>query len=301
MFKFLNACCFLAIVIFFSNTIYASPKKIGVIVPLEHEAMTKIVAGIKESLADQDVEIQTHHAHADQNIMLALIKQMKTQNIDLIMPIGTSASQMVTSHIKDKPIVCVAALPDKATNPLVTGVHDEIPISSSLATLPKLRNIAVIYSSSEKIAPEIEALKEYANQNGISLHLVMIQSLVELPIAVRSSPKDVQAFLILKDHLICSGINILLQESVKRSIPVIASDEGSVINGATMAIGVKEKDIGIESGLIAKAILQGATPDTIPYKVMDSLLLFINKKSLLKQVILSEDDILALKMPVIYY
>jgi len=291
----------LAFLISLSITTYAAPKRVGIIVPLEHEAMTQIVAGIKESLASNDVEIQTQNAHADPNIMLALIKQMKDQDVDLIMPIGTSASQMVTSHIKNKPIICVAALADKATNPLVTGVNDEIPIASSLSKLPKLRNIAVIYSPSEKIAPEIDNLKAYATLNNVSLHLVMVQTLVDLPIAIRSSPKEAQAFLILKDHLICSGINILMQEAIKRSIPLIASDEGSVINGATMAIGVKEKEIGVESGLIAKAILQGAAPSSIPHKSMDSLVLFVNSKSSIKQAVLTEEDILELKMPIIYY
>lgn len=283
------------------NITYAAHKKVGVIVPLEHEAMTQIVDGIKESLADMDVEIEVKNAHSDPNIMLALVKQMKDQDIDLIMPIGTSTSQMTISHIKNKPIVCVAAMPDKTKNPLVTGIYDEISISSSLSRMPKINNIAIIYSASEKIAPEIDELKKYALQNGVILHLAMVQTLVELPMSVRSAPDDVQAFLILKDHLICSGINILNQEATKRFIPVISSDEGSVIKGATMAIGVKEKTIGVESGLLAKKILKGVSPGAIPYKTIDILEVFVNTKSMSQQKVITEDDIRALKMSVIHY
>ena len=284
------------------NTTSSSHKTIGIIVPLQHEAMIQIVSGIKESLADMDVEIQVKNAHSDPNIMLALIKQMKDQNVDLIMPIGTSASQMTVSHIKNKPILCVAALPDQKQNPLVTGVNDEIPRSASISRLPKLRNIAVIYSASEKIAPEIDALKAYALKSNISLHLSMIQTIVDLPLAVQSIPKDTQALLILKDHLIVSAINILIQEAKKRSIPVIASDEGSVINGASLAIGVREKDIGIESGLIAKKILQGVSPEHIPHKILDDkFVLFLNEKAFTTQKTLGINDITALKMTIVKY
>ncbi|MFK7968338.1 MAG: ABC transporter substrate binding protein [Rickettsiaceae bacterium] len=302
--------------LFFTSNIYASSliesnrdqtdatlhKTIAIIVPLEHEAMFQIVSGIKDTLIDMDVELQVKNAHSDPNIMLALVKQIKEQNVDLIMPIGTSACQMTVSHIKTKPIICVAALPDEKQNPLVTGVNDEIPISASISKIPKLQNIAVIYSASEKIVPEIEALKVYALKNKISLNLFMIQTLIDLPVVVKNIPKDTQAFLILKDHLIVSGINILLQEAKKRSIPLIASDEGSVKNGASLAIGVREKDIGIESALMAKRILQGVSPKDIPYKTLDDkFVLFINEDSFATQKLLDINDINKLKMTIIRY
>ncbi len=40
--------------------------------------------------------------HADPNILLAIIKQIKDQDIDVIIPIGTSGCQTVISHIPNK-------------------------------------------------------------------------------------------------------------------------------------------------------------------------------------------------------
>ena len=113
--------------------------------------------------------------------------------------------------------------------------------TASLKQLPVLKNMAVFYSASEKIMPEIEALKIYAAQEKIALHLVMIQNLTDLSAGVKTAPSDVQAFIVLKDHLVVSGLNILIQEARRRAIPVLASDEGSVLEGATLAIGVQEK------------------------------------------------------------
>ncbi len=37
----------------------------------------------------------------------------------------------------------------------------------------------------------------------------MIQNLNDMPVAVKNVPENTQSFIILKDHLIVSGINIL--------------------------------------------------------------------------------------------
>ncbi|EER21773.1 ABC transporter substrate binding protein [Rickettsia tamurae subsp. buchneri] len=52
-------------------------------------------------------------------------------------------------------------------------------------------------------------LKLYTGNNNISLHTLMIQNLNDMPVAVKNVPENTQSFIILKDHLIVSGINIL--------------------------------------------------------------------------------------------
>lgn len=295
-----RAISFLFVLFFSISNIYA--VKVGVVVPLQHEAMNQIVSGIEEALEDTDVEIIVKNAQGDTNIMSALIKQMRDdEDIKIIMPIGTSTSQMVLANIKDRPVVCVAAKFDKPIGPQATGVNDEIPISIPMQKLKSLHKIAIIYSASEKVTPEIDELKKYADSHGVTLHLSMIQNLTDLPSAVKSAPDDTDSFLILKDHLVVSGINVIAKEAEKRSIPVIASDEGSVINGATIAIGVPEKMIGYESGQITKMILEGKNPSDIPYKNIDSLILFVNNYAFDKQKILTKEMLteLGLKVEVV--
>ncbi len=282
---------FLIIFVVFSKLLIfqvLAVSKIGVIVPIEHQSMEQIISGIREVFEDTATEIIVKNAHGDLNITSALIKQMRDNDeIKIVMPIGTSTSQVALATIKDKFVVLVAAKITNLSNPLVTGVNDEILISESIKKLKHLRKIAVIYSANEKVIDEVEELKNYAQKNNIELHLSMIQNLTDLPSAVKSLHKDVDSFLILKDHLIASGINIIIKEARARSIPLIASDEGSVLAGATIAIGVEEKDIGLESGKMAKLILEGKNPVDIKYKMMDKLSLFINKKAFKEQNILT--------------
>ena len=273
---------------------YASVEKIGVIVPLEHAAMDEIVLGIREALADKDVEIIVKNAQGDSNIQLSIINQMR--DYDILMPIGTATSQMTIAQVKNKPIICVAAKINVGGNKFITGVNDEVLGTLAISKLPHIDNISLIYSSSEKVASEVEAFKKYAKENNINLYVAMIQTLADLPPAVKNSPRTTKAFLIFKDHLIVSGLNPIINEAKKRFIPVIASDEGSVRSGATLAIGIKEKDNGIEAGLLAKKILEGTKPVDLPYKIIsaESMILFINEKALSSQEIFNKENLLNL-------
>lgn len=285
----------------FSN-VYASASKVAIIVPMEHEAMSQIVAGINESLSLPNISTQNlpnisvQNAQGDSNIQLALIKQMK--DYDILMPIGSSACQMTLAHRPDKYTVCVAAKMDKNTA-FMTGVNDEIPITISLAKLPKLKHITVIYSATEKIAPEIEELQKYGTEHSVELSLRMIQNLSDITSAVKTSPANTEAFLVLKDHLVVSAINIITKEAMHRKIPVITSDEGSVKNGATFAIGVKEKDTGIEAGKIAKLIINGTNPKDIVYQNMSTLTTFVNMTNFAKQNQISLDNLADIGLPIV--
>jgi putative tryptophan/tyrosine transport system substrate-binding protein len=283
------------IILLSPQIIYAKQPKIAIIVPIEHESMLQITSGIKEVLLDI-ASIAVESAHGDQNIQLALIKQMDNNKIDVIMPIGTAACQMAIAHVKNARIMCVAA---KAQgNERVASLNDEIIITEGLNKFNDLpfKNIALIYSPNEKIEPEVNNLINYAKSHDLKLFQSMINNLSELPSAVNALPKDMQAILILKDHLVVSGINIIVKEAEKRQIPIIASDEGSVKNGATIAFGAKEKEIGIESANIVKKILSG---EEVANSKMDKISLFVNNKAIQKQTYITKEHIEKTYMPII--
>ena len=293
---------FLAIIIFtmlvfISQLAIAKQQNIFIVVPIEHESLKKIVEGIEQNFSSDKYKIIVKNAQGDLNLMYSIVNQINNQDFDLVIPIGTQTSQLTLNIIKNRPIIAAAAIIDNKNLPLVTGINDEVPITSSLSNLPILKNLAVIYSASEKIMPEIEELRNYAKKNNIILHLKMVSTLLELSSAVKTISNDVQSFLILKDHLVVSGINILIQEAAKRKIPIIASDEGSVLSGATIAIGVKEQEIGLIVGKLAKDILNGTSPAAIPYQTIDKLTLFINEKSFKTQNILKLEDLASLNLP----
>lgn len=272
----------------------AEQKKIGIIVPIEHKAMNEITAGFTETLKTiypYPVKIKIANAQSDINLERAFIQQMRDEKYDIIVPIGTDASQLSASIIKDQAIVSLASrLTDedrkKRKSCNIAIVHDEITakklISFIRKTYPKLSRLALIHSPSEKVFSEVEEVKMIAKREGIEIKTLMVSTLNELYSTANAVPADTQAIFVLKDHLIVSGISTLEIAAYKRKIPLITADQGSVQEGAGFALGVTEKDIGTEGAKLAAAILSGKSPCDLPIATLSEPTVFINQSTLLK-------------------
>lgn len=280
--------------VLFFNSKSPTDKLIGIIVPVEHEALTQIVNGLKEELKmdnDERVTIKVMNAQGDPNIQRAIIEQLVRDQCDLLIPIGTAASQMTLNLAKDRNIVCLAAdstLILSAEKTQATALDDELSVADSISFLhsafPHLKKISLLYSSSEKVAKEIPHLIEAAHSQGIEVQKLMVQNLAELYTISQAIASDSEAIFVLKDHLIVSGIQTVVQQAEKRGIPVMASDEGSIISGGAFAIGVKEASIGKQGAQIVKNILNGTPPQNIPPQTIKGPFpLFVNRSAYVKQ------------------
>ena len=92
-----------------------------------------------------------------------------------------------------------------------------------------------------------------------------------------------QAIFILKDELIVSGLNTLLQQAKLKHLPVIASDDGSVANGAAFALGISEKQTGVDAAKIALQVLNGKPARDIPIYMMKTPYVFLNSSAATEQ------------------
>jgi putative ABC transport system substrate-binding protein len=198
---------------------------------------------------------------------------------------------MTLSLASGQKILCLAA--DSAllqTNRQIeaTALSDELCATDSLTFLheafPNIKKITLLYSASEKVAKEIPLVCEAAHRCDIEVQKLIIQNMGELYTISRAIASDSQAIFILKDHLIVSGIQTIAQQATLRHIPIMTSDEGSVIAGAGFAIGIKEASIGQQGALIAKAILEGKSPKEIaPQTISGPFPLFVNRAACEKQ------------------
>jgi|SRR5579885_320111 putative ABC transport system substrate-binding protein len=270
-------------------------KKIGIIVPIEHKAMNEIVAGFTETLrASTSVpfRIKVANAQGDINLERAIIQQMKNENYDIIVPIGTDATQMSATMIPSQPIVSLAAsitqqerVQRKHCN--IAVVHDEISADQLIQFIhlvnPQLKRIALIHSASDKVFPEVTAAVAAGKRYGIELKPMMVPTLNELYSTANNIPADMQGILVLKDSLIVSGISTLEITAEKRHIPLITSDQGSVQDGAAFALGVHERQIGTEGAALAADVLNGKPVCSLPMVDMTKLTIFVNKSSLDKE------------------
>lgn len=270
----------------------SSAPKIGIVVPLEHTAMKEIVAGFSETLTNlyhQPVEIKVANAQSDNNLQRAIIQQMRDENYTMIVPIGTGATEMSLAMIKDKPVVSLAAEISEhdrqaRKNCNIALVRDEISSKKIIAFIhtvyPNITDMTLIHSSADKVFPEVNETIAAGKQYNITVHHIMASSLPELTSITQSIPSQTQAIFILKDSLIVSGISTLANAAHSRHIPLITSDQGSVQDGAGFALGVHEKQIGVEGAKLAAEVLMGKSACTLPIAEMKNLTVFINQSAL---------------------
>lgn len=269
-------------------------KRAAVIVPMEHEALRSIVRGLQEGLQEkmgEGFELKVMNAQGDMNIQRAIILQLVQEEYDVLIPIGTTASQMTLNLAPEKQIVCLAADPKLLSahkTKHATLLDDRVSVGSVLAvmheTQPMIKKMTLIYSASEKVAKEVPEVVEEAHKLGIHVQKLMVQTLAELYTASASIDQDCDAIFVLKDHLIVSGIQTIIQQAEKMHIPVITSDEGSVLSGGAFALGVQESRIGAQGAQMVYLILQGTAPELIPCQSLEgSHPLFINRQACERQ------------------
>lgn len=271
---------------------------IGIVVPLTHPALEKVVAGFCDELTNKlnvACTFLIRDAHGDQNVQQpAIIDEMKYKNVDLIVPIGTLCTQMTLQKAPKISTIALATSPETITKSSnATGVHDEIEAHHTCSfiqsILPKLSKIALIATQTEKTMPSIELFRHEALNRGITVQTIYVQTPSDVYLATHSIDADAQAIHILKDHLVVNSVATIIQFAQTKKIPLIASDEGSVSSGAACALGVQEETIGRVGAQLAAQVLAGKVPSDVPVQSINKLAIFINKKACLKQALQPSD------------
>lgn len=266
--------------------------KVGIIVPVEHQALQEIVAGFSETLREiyhQPLQIKVMNAQGDANLQRAIIQQMRDQNFTLIAPVATGVTQMTASMVKNQPIVGLAAdFSNSDRNKLnpcnITVVQDEIPPKKLIhflhAVYPEIKHLTLLHSTSDKIFPDVKATINAGKKLGIEVKPIMVATLPELVSATQALPEETQGIFILKDNLMASGIATLVKTANEKHILLFTSDQGTVEEGAGISLGVHERAIGEEGAKLAAAILNGKNACDLPITKMKNLTVFVNKKAL---------------------
>lgn len=275
-----------------SVAVAESTKKVAIIVPAEIQALEEITQSFETSLQKQypgKIEFKVANTQGDLNLQYATIKSLRDQPYDIIAPIGTDATSMTLSLIKETPVLSLASdlseTDRKKLHPCnVAIVHDEITAQEQMnfihATYPDIKKIVLMHSAADKIFPEVEATKTAAKKIGIDIIPMMATTLPDLQIVANNIPQDAQAIFILKDMQMVSGIAQLANIAKKHHMVLISSDDGSVKNGAGFALGVHENQIGINGAALAAEILRGKNACDLPITEMKNLTVFLNPKAM---------------------
>jgi putative tryptophan/tyrosine transport system substrate-binding protein len=274
--------------------------KVGISQIVEFAALDDNRKGFIKALEDNgykegtNLEVDYQNAQGDMATVQTISKQFASQNKDLIFAIATPSAQGAYNATKKIPVMIsavtdpvaagvVKALEKPETN--VSGTSDYLSADKQLDLIkmfaPNTKKIGVLYNTSEiNSEVQVNQLKAYAEKNNYAVIPVGITSTNEVNQAISSLIGKIDVLYVPTDNLVVSAMPIILQKTLEKKIPVIASESGSVEAGALATQGIDYYKLGYKTGEMAAKVLKGEDISKMPMSRAEETQIIVNEDSL---------------------
>jgi putative ABC transport system substrate-binding protein len=206
-----------------------------------------------------------YDAQGDLELGKKLARKLRESNPALVIAVGLKAALAAKVEIVDVPIVymmILEPLKHQLTAANMTGTLLEVPVDRQLKVmrmfLPALHQLGTLYdpaktSSRVKDAMEKAAIFDY------HLKGLPVESDKDVPQQLRALLVDVDALWLMPDSKVLTNesIGFILESALARQIPVIGFSPEFARLGALLSMSVSFGDVGRETGMLAKRILDG--------------------------------------------
>jgi putative ABC transport system substrate-binding protein len=206
-----------------------------------------------------------YDAQGDLELGKKLARKLRESNPALVIAVGLKAALAAKVEIVDVPIVymmILEPLKHQLTAANMTGTLLEVPVDRQLKVmrmfLPALHQLGTLYdpaktSSRVKDAMEKAAIFDY------HLKGLPVESDKDVPQQLRALLVDVDALWLMPDSKVLTNesIGFILESALARQIPVIGFSPEFARLRALLSMSVNFGDVGRETGMLAKRILDG--------------------------------------------
>jgi len=276
--------------------------KIGLTQIADHPSLDNcrlgLIEGMKQAgfIEGQNVTYEFQNAQGDTGTANLIAQSFAANGFDLICAIATPSAQACYNAAKAKGIpVVFSAVSDPVAAQLVagpgqagdgiTGTSDALPLEKQLkmirAFLPDAKKLGILYNTSEvNSESQIAQLETLAPQYGFELVTVGVSAAAEIPMAADNILAKVDCLNNLTDNLIVSNLPLILDKANAKGIPVFGSEEEQVKNGCAACEGIDYFGLGVQTGKMAAAILQGKAISELPFETIKESKPFYNSKVL---------------------
>ena len=249
---------------------------VAVVKQMDHASLDEIAnaitARLDEIATEQGVTInyQVSSGQNDQSVLRQLGDQAVADGVDVIIPIATTAAQVmaVCAEETQTPVVFAAiSYPETADLTgidYVTGTSDALDtnliLDMMLSQNPDVDKVGLLYSLSEPNSqvPIAEA-KEYLDSKGIAYEEATANTNDEVITAASTLIADgVDAVFTPTDNVIMSAELAIYEDFIEAGIPHYTGADSFVRNGAFATCGVNYTDLGAQTADLAyKAVTEG--------------------------------------------
>ena len=280
-----------------SGLIVEEKIKIGIIQFVEHPALDLATEGFISVLLDSEfsnnIDFIVKNGQGDMATTQLIANSFVSDGVDIIYAVATPAAQAAFNSTKDIPILISAVTdPVKAglceslekPNTNVSGTSDEAPIEEQVRLmkeiLPNSKKIGFIYNTSEKNSEiQLEILKDVAENLNSEVVALGITNITELEQGIDILLDKIDFLYTPADNLIASGIELIVNKTNQKGIPVLGAEEAHVNVGALFTFGVDYLSLGNQTGHIAIKVLNGEDVKNIPIEKAKNPTITINEKA----------------------
>ena len=247
-----------------SGTPAAQAAEIAILKSSSISAYDQAITGFK-STAPSGLSYPEYDMQGDLEQGRKLARKIRASEASLVVAVGLKAALAAKLEIVDIPIVYMMILdPSKhsLTASNMTGTLLEIPAERQFkilrAFLPDLRRLGML-SNAGGNSTKLKDTVAQAAAHSFQLQEFPVDSEKEVPVQLRSLLGSTDALLLVPDSTVLTNdsIGFILETALARRVPVIGFSPEFTRLGALISLSVSYGEVGRETGLLAKRILDG--------------------------------------------
>ena len=237
---------------------------IAILQSSEIAAYREAIAGLKATGPIGAIYTE-YDAQGDLELGKQLARKLRASNASLVVAVGLKAALAAKAEIVDLPIVYMMILDPlkhQLTAANMTGTLLEVPVDRQLKImrtfLPSLHQLGTLYDPA-KTSSRVKNAVEQAAGYDFQLKGLPVESDKDVPQQLRTLLSDVEALWLIPDSRVLTNesIGFILESALARRIPVIGFAPEFTRLGALLSVSVSYGNVGRETGLLAKRVLDG--------------------------------------------
>jgi putative ABC transport system substrate-binding protein len=250
------------------------------------EPYQQAIAGFKEQLSQmQKVRFTDIFVTQSKDSTKTVFSEIRDNKPDLIFSLGGEATETAIQNTSAIPIVSTMILKrfsfKQAAN--MTGVYLNYPLTTQFQWLKKFffeqRKVAIFFNEEEN-SKTIQEAKKIADQEGLDLVAIPVQTPKELPYALDQLRNNIEIIMAIPDEVAMSPKTAkeVLLASFRNRVPLIGLSDNWVKSGALYALSWDYDDLGRQCAIQSDKLTKGASIQSVPIEYPRKTTYSINTK-----------------------
>ena len=269
----------------FPSFVHAAAMEIAILNSSDMAAYQDAIAGFKATGPSGALYTQ-YDLQGDLDLGKKLARKIRASDASMVLAVGLKAALAAKIEIVDIPIVYMMILDPlkyQLTAPNMMGTMLEVPMDRQLKLirmfLPSVRRLGTLYDPKKNASKIKDAEQQTAT--AVELRGFPVESEKDVPAQLRALLSNADALWLLPDSTVLTNesIHFILESALAQHIPVIGFSPEFTRLGALLSLSVNYGEVGRETGLLARRVLDGDTAMPMKPVPIDRLMITVNMKT----------------------